>query len=435
MNSSRGLDLRSVIAELVQQVVDAGAPLDTRFQQAQHSIPETRRSWARDLAYGTVRWFWRLEDYANQLLSKPVKRADRSILFLIIVALYEIEYHSTPPYAVVSETVNAIKRSTTPWAAGLVNAVLREFLRQQSRLRSAPTSAAAASAHPDWLRDMIFSVYPDHAPLIIETGNSRPPMILRVDAGRIDREDYLHQLQQAGYVAHASPRSQWGVVLPQWARLTDLPGFETGLVSVQDDGAQLTPIALELKPGLRILDACAAPGGKAGHILETEPQTELVALDVDPARVRRIHENMERLGRHATITTGDARNNDNWWDGRKFDRILLDAPCSGTGVIRRHPDIKHHRRATDIDQFTRLQRQLLAATWELLNPGGIMVYVTCSLIPEENERQIRSFMDDHSDAQENDLGQRFGKRRAAGRQLLPGIHDTDGFYYASLSRH
>ena len=435
MNSIRGPDPRSVVAELVQQVVDAGAPLDAGFQRARHSIPMTQRSWARDVTYGTVRWFWRLEDYASQLLSKPVKRADRPILFLITVALYEIEHHNTPAYAVVSETVNTIKRSTRPWAAGLVNAVLREFLRQQSRLRESPTSATAASAHPAWLRDMIFSVYPDQAPLIIEIGNSRPPMALRVDIGRIDREDYLQQLQQAGYVAQASTRSQWGVVLPRWTRLTNLPGFETGLVSVQDDGAQLTPIALELKPGLRILDACAAPGGKAGHILEIEPRTELVALDVDPARVHRIHENMERLGRRATIITGDARNSDNWWDGRRFDRILLDAPCSGTGVIRRHPDIKHHRRATDIHQFTRLQRQLLAATWELLNPGGIMVYVTCSLIPDENERQIRSFMNDHSDAQENDLGPRFGERRSAGRQLLPGIHDTDGFYYASLGRH
>ena len=434
MSPTCGIDPRTVVVELVQQVIDAGTPLDAGFQRAQYSIPETRRSWARDLAYGTVRWFWRLEDYASQLLSKPVKRADRSILFLIIVALYEIEHQSTPAYAVVSESVNTIKRSARPWAAGLVNAVLREFLRQQVRLRESPTSATAASAHPVWLRDMIFSVYPDYAPLIIETGNSRPPMVLRIDTGRIDRDDYLQQLHHAGYTGHASPRSQWGVVLPQWARLTDLPGFESGLVSVQDDGAQLTPIALELKPGLRILDACAAPGGKAGHILETEPQTELVALDVDPARVRRIHENLERLGRHATITTDDARNSDNWWDGRKFDRILLDAPCSGTGVIRRHPDIKHHRRATDIDQFTRLQRQLLTATWELLNFGGIMVYVTCSLIPEENERQIRSFMDDHSDARENDLGPQFGGKRSVGRQLLPGIHDTDGFYYASLSR-
>jgi len=426
--------MRIVVAEILRRAIDGIDSPDSVFDDLEACIPAHERALCRDIVYGTLRWYWRLDAYTQRLISRPLKRDDRDILFVILSALYQLEYQHAPAYAVVSETVAAVKASTKPWASRLVNAVLRRFLRESEQVRRSVIGTSAEFGFPNWLWSEIRDAHPIQWQVIMEAMNTRPPMVLRVNSTRCTRTEYLRWCQQHALVATASTRSPWGVVLGEWVSVSQLPGFHNGQVSVQDDGAQLAGLALDLSPHLLVLDVCAAPGGKATHILELEPTTKLVALDVDSTRARRIDDNLRRLGQDATVVIGDARFNDAWWDGERFDRILLDVPCSGTGVVRRHPDIKHRRRHSDIRQFCALQQQLLEAAWKLLRSNGKLVYVTCSILPVENEMQIAGFIAAHSDAREDELSPLFGEQRSLGRQLLPGVHNTDGFYYARVSR-
>jgi 16S rRNA (cytosine967-C5)-methyltransferase len=260
-------------------------------------------------------------------------------------------------------------------------------------------------------------------------------MSLRVNRRVVDRDAYLGRLQAAGIAARPSPHSDCGVVLDQAAAVTDLPGFAEGEVSVQDIAAQQAAVLLDLAPGQRVLDACAAPGGKAGHILEREPALdELVALDADDARLARVRANFERLGHEATLVHADAADTGNWWDGRLFDRVLLDAPCTGTGVIRRHPDIKLLRRPEDVASLSGQQARLLDALWPLLGPGGKLVYVTCSVMPEENAGRIAQFLAAHEDARVLPVAPGWGLEQEIGRQILPGAEGMDGFFYAIVQK-
>src|SRR5690606_10330696 len=290
--------------------------------------------------------------------------------------------------------------------------------------------------HPQWLIKLLQEAWPDQWQTVLASNDQRPPFTLRVNRLHNTRDDYLAVLQREEIKAVACPFSSDGITLAEPRPVQDLPGFQQALVSVQDEAAQLAADVLELAPGQRVLDACAAPGGKTCHILEREPTLEeVIALDVDAERLTRIRENLQRLGLSATLRTADAAQLDNWWDGRPFDRILLDAPCSATGVIRRHPDIKLLRRPDDIDKLAALQRKLLAELWRTLQPNGALIYATCSVLPQENENNVAAFMAEHADAEHIVIKAEWGHKRSFGRQLLPQDGGHDGFYYAVLRKN
>lgn len=427
---------RALAAQIVQAVVDQGRSLDTALHRAvtQANVPGRDRALVQEIAYGVVRWYWPLEQLAAILLDSPVRRRDRDVHALILVGLYQLEHMGVPPHAAVSETVEAVVMLDKPWAKGLVNGVLRAFVRNREQMDTTWRDRAATDAHPEWLRQAIKDAWPDRWQAIIDANNQRPPMGLRVNLNAVSRPKYIDMLGAANipFETEAIPPS--AVVLAGSLPIDQVPAFAQGWVSVQDVAAQHAAFSLDLEPGLRVLDACAAPGGKAAHCLEVESGVELVALDIDTDRVERIKATLKRLGLHAECIAADARASAQWWDGRPFDRIVIDAPCSGTGVIRRHPDIKHHRRPADVAALGRLQQQLLQSLWPRLAFGGRLLYVTCSVLPEENENQIVSFLKGRRDAQEVPLTLPAGIPRQVGVQLLPGSNGGDGFYYACLKR-
>jgi 16S rRNA (cytosine967-C5)-methyltransferase len=356
---------------------------------------------------------------------------------LLLLGLYQLFEGDVPPHAAIGETVEAARALEKPWAVPLLNGVLRTALRsQEGLLATLDRHPAAAAAHPEWLYDAIRAAWPDDFAAILTANNQPPAMTLRVNTQACPREDYLQRLEEAGIAAHACAFAPAGVVLEHSCSPVTLPGFAAGLCSVQDGGAQLAALALSPAPADRSLDACAAPGGKACHLLEGGAKA-LTALDVDPERLLRIEENLHRLRLTALVLAGDATHPEDWWDQRPYQRILVDAPCSGTGVMRRHPDIKLLRRPEDIPVLAAHQWALLQALWPLLAPGGRLVYATCSILPAENDAVIEAFLAEHPEATVADplaaLGD-VGRRLQWGRQILPGEADMDGFYYAALDR-
>jgi 16S rRNA (cytosine967-C5)-methyltransferase len=322
------------------------------------------------------------------------------------------------------------------WAAGLVNAVLRNFQRRgDSLLQSACADEVALHAHPAWLIERLRSDWPQDWAAILAANNTRPPFTLRVNRQRLTRDEYLDVLSRAGLPAEAVAHSAQAVRLERPVPVSALPGFMRGDVSVQDAAAQLAAGLLELAAGQRVLDACAAPGGKTSHILETEPGVALVAMDIDASRLQRIESNLARLSLQAELLAGDAGRPDEWWDGRLFDRILLDVPCSGSGVIRRHPDIKVLRRADDIDALVDRQVTILDAMWPLLAPDGMLLYCTCSVLKVENSGQFANFLARHADAEEVTITAAWGHGCTHGRQIFPGENQMDGFYFACVRKN
>jgi 16S rRNA (cytosine967-C5)-methyltransferase len=370
-------------------------------------------------------------------LRKPLRAHDVDIYSLLLLGLYQLTEIRTPSHAALSETVAAAENLGKPWAKKLINATLRAYLRNETALQAKlMANEAAYTAHPQWLFEAIRYHWPDHWPQIITANNNHPPLGLRINRLQSNRESYLQELEHNGIKAYSIPYTECGVVLDQPCQVSVLPGFFEGRISVQDGAGQRVAPLLKLTPGQRVLDACAAPGGKTCHILELEPQLDtLVALDVDAARLERIGDNLKRLQLTAQVVQGDATHPKNWWDGKPFDRILLDAPCSGSGVIRRHPDIKVLRRKDDISRLAALQKRLLSALWPLLAPDGLLLYCTCSILPLENEQQILEFLSTHSNAREHLLQVPWGIPQAAGRQLLTGTEGLDGFYYACLEKY
>jgi 16S rRNA (cytosine967-C5)-methyltransferase len=400
-------------------------------------VPDAReRALAQDLCYGVLRWWPRLEAITSALMSKPLKDRDTDIRCIILAALYQLLYTRIPPHAAVGEAVSLTVGLGKPWARALVNAVLRRFQRERAIvLAGVDRDEAAALAYPRWLLDLLKSAWTADWERIARAGNERPPMCLRVNLRRGGRDEYLRELAAAGIAAAIHPHGAAALVLEQPLEVERLPGFVDGRVSVQDAAAQLAAVLLAAQPGERVLDACAAPGGKTAHILELQPgMAALLAVDRDPVRLERVRENLDRLDLAAELVCADAAAPGTWWDGRSFDRILLDAPCSGTGVLRRHPDIKRLRRETDIAPLAEQQERLLDAAWCLLRPGGMLLYSTCSIIPEENDAQITRFLARHTDASERRLEGRWGRAMSAGRQILPGEDGMDGFYYACLDK-
>ena len=426
---------RSAAARILADVLGHQRSLNTALASHLALVAEKDRGLCQQLCYGTLRWQPTLAFLSAKLLKKPFKTKDADIEALLLTGLYQLRQMRTPPHAAISETVNAAKKLGKQWAAGLLNACLRNYQRQQKSLEAAiEQSPCAKLAHPMWLLNRYQQDWPDHWQQIMQANNQQPPMMLRVNVQQTSREHYLALLDDQNIAAELLPVGDTGILLKQACDVYALPGFADGMVSVQDGAAQLVADLLAIEPGQRILDACAAPGGKTCHILEQAPANTLVALDIDEERLKSIQQNTERLGLTATLIAADAADTENWWDGRLFDRILIDAPCTGSGVIRRHPDIKLLRRADDIDALAQTQQQLLDKLWPLLNENGLMVYTTCSAFKKENEQQIEAFLQRHPDAEEVRPDSPPAQARPYGYQRLPGDDVMDGFFYASL-RH
>lgn len=388
----------------------------------------------KEICFGVCRHYFRLEAIALCLLQKKPK--EKTIWVALLIGLYQLHYMHIPDYAVVQETVALLEKIKKTWAKGLINAVLRNFCRQHEEIiKKLEQDTMFVYGHPQWLLQRLQKDWPEHWEAIIGANDTHPPMNLRVNLNKSTLAHYLQLLEQAGLEAQAQPFSATGITLDKACAVNQLPGFAEGFVSVQDHAAQLAANLLTLKPGLRVLDACCAPGGKTCHILETEPAlAACIAVDVDPKRLNRVEENLTRLNLHATLVQGDAANPISWWDGQHFDRILLDAPCSATGVIRRHSDIKLLRTTEDIKAITKIQQTLLHSLWPLLAKGGLLVYATCSIIPAENEAQIAQFVATHANCRALKIPYNFGQTTGHGLQILPGEQGMDGFFYSVLCK-
>ncbi len=445
-------------AKAVSSIVFAGRSAEDAMAPFEGS---PQRSAIRAITLGTVRWYLRLAPAIETLLARPQDIAPQ-IRALLVAGAHQIVYSRNAAPATVHAAVDAARVLRIPSAAGLVNAVLRRFATQHCLLLARGDEVVATrTAHPRWLVSEIEQAWPGRSEEILAANNEHPPMVLRVDLTRRSVESYLAQLHAAGVGARSVPWAAAAVQLEKPIAVSALPGFEGdvgerftaagtdtaptpregAVVSVQDSGAQLVPSLLEARPGMRVLDACAAPGGKTGHLLEHTPELEaLVAVDIDPDRVSRIRENLHRLQRSALTATADIRDPGAFWDGRPFDRILVDAPCSSTGVIRRHPDIKLLRRPEDIPVFANTQFAILQSAFRLLAPGGRLLYSTCSVLPAENEAVVRRLLNCEASARAARMPPAEeiapgALERGLGIQLLPGAEaGADGFYYACLEK-
>ncbi|QFT52984.1 16S rRNA (cytosine(967)-C(5))-methyltransferase RsmB [Microbulbifer sp. THAF38] len=430
-------DVRAEAARVVAALLESQGSLARLLPKAEDKVEERDRALLRELCYGCARTAPRLQLIAAKLLRKTP--SDSLVSALILLGLYQLEYTRIPDHAAISATVNAARSLKLDRATGLINGVLRNALRDRERLqRKLSGNPQFSSVHPAWLQQAIKAAWPTQASEIFRANNTNPPMTLRVNSARISREDYLQQLDETGLSAEACALSPVGITLLEAVPVGILPGFAEGLVSVQDESAQLAAQLLAPSESERVLDACAAPGGKSCHLLEQQPAIELSALDIEEERLDRVQENLERCGLSAQLICADAAAADSWWDGQQYDRILLDAPCSATGVIRRNPDIKLLRRAEDIAELAKLQAEILRATWALLKTGGSLLYATCSVLPAENSEVVAAFIAETEDASDNTPellhGKSWGEKQVAGMQLLPQNGGGDGFYYALLSK-
>lgn len=424
---AEGADARAAAARVVAGVA-AGRSLADSVGPAVASFTDRDRALVQELAFGTVRWRLRLDAMLAHLMRHPP--TDGLVHAALAVGLYQILYTRVPEHAAVAATVAAVPDRSR----GLVNGVLRTALRKRAEIEAAVAGhEAAVTGHPAWLLEMLRRDWPDHWKAIVEADNIPAPMTLRVNARRTTRDDYLDRLDESGIEARPLVHAPEGVELASSCDVRSLPGFDAGFVSVQDGAAQLAAGLLDVDTGMRVLDACAAPGGKACHALERVAGLSLVAVEADPDRVGRIHENLTRIGSTAEVVLGDATHPSDWWDGGHFDRILVDAPCTGTGVIRRHPDIRHLRRASDVAPMTERQLALLEALWPTLAPGGRLLYATCSMLRAENDGVIDAFLERRPDARVEPIAAAWGLATGHGRQVLPGEDGMDGFHYAGLT--
>jgi 16S rRNA (cytosine967-C5)-methyltransferase len=423
---------RAVAAGILQKLSQSEGSLTVHLSKIKD---RDDAPFVQELCFGCCRWYHLLQAILAQLLDKPVKGQHDDLHCLLLLGLYQLRESSKADYAIINETVSASGQLGKPWARGLVNGVLRNYQRNRQEIDSKLPESAFYS-HPAWLRKALQQQWPEQASQIMANANRRPPMTLRCNIAMQSPEQLLRGLEQGNVSGIPGQWAETAIYLQQASNAEALPGFAEGAFSVQDEASQLVPGLLQLTRGQRVLDACAAPGGKACHILESEQSlSELVALDSDDRRAERIGENLQRLQLSACIKVADARDTGAWWDGRGFDRILLDAPCSATGVIRRHPDIKLLRQREDIARLQQLQSELLDALWACLNPGGLLLYTTCSLLRQENEISVANFLARCEDAKYESIAADWGVECAYGRQLLTGDETgPDGFYFALLRK-
>ncbi|MBX3708516.1 MAG: 16S rRNA (cytosine(967)-C(5))-methyltransferase RsmB [Gammaproteobacteria bacterium] len=430
-----GPNLRLIAARIIHDVTN-GCSLSDRLNAVLLSIQDPRdRGFVQAVCYGVCRFYTKLDVILSHLLKKPMKAKDSDVHALLLVGLFQLMAMRIPEYAAVTETVNATEKLKKPWARGLVNAVMREYLRNRQSLEEPiQHDIEAHYAHPQWWVDVIRRAWPKYWTEVLDANNQHPPFALRVNQQHLTRDEYIKKLQQAGYTAQIIPETTNGIILDSAVSIDELPGFSTGDVSVQDGAAQLAAELLNLMPNQHVLDACAAPGGKLTHLLEVEPDLSLIAVEKEESRMASIKENLMRLNMRAECVCHDVNNIEDWWDGKLFDRILLDAPCSASGVVRRHPDIKLLRHPEDIALLAKEQYQLLTSLWPLLHVGGLLLYATCSILPEENTHVLQRFLALQPDAKEVQIAASWGLPCEIGRQILPGIHQLDGFYYALLEK-
>ena len=436
MTKPTGGDARLTALKMIASVLDRGQSLaDT--DSGGSSLSSRDRAFALHLAYGVLRWFSALEWLSAQLLSKPLKRKDRDIQRLICLGLYQLWIDETAPHAAINETSEGARKLKKPWAVGLINAVLRRFQREQDVLLETLQRHDERLAHPAWLLDALKQDWPDDWVAIAEANNRAAPLWLRLNS-RADQAKTLNVLREAGFETGRHPFSPAAVKIEPARPVAQLPGFSEGHFSVQDPAAQLAPGILQAVSGQRVLDACAAPGGKTCHLLEINAEIELTVLDRSAQRMTMIRENLQRLGFAGRpglkLQVADAADTRDWWDGQPFDRILLDAPCSASGVIRRHPEIKWLRNAEQVAEAVRIQAGLLDNLWPLLRTGGMLLYATCSVFRKENSGQVNSFLERHDDATAAGPDGAWGRIASPGRQILPGEEEMDGFYYAVLRK-
>jgi 16S rRNA (cytosine967-C5)-methyltransferase len=433
MASVKQKNPRAIAAEVLTQVIGEGRSLSRAMDDVPPALSDDR-ALIQEMCYGVMREYHRLSAVVASLLAKPLKEKDTDVQALLLLGLYQLVHMRIPDHAAVSETVAATAALKKPWARGLLNGVLRNFQRKQAALLAqADITEEGRWSHPQWIIDALRAAWPEDWQAVLTANNQRPPMCLRINRTKIGVDEYLQLLKKEDIDASQSEFTPSAIRLAQPQDVTLLPGFAEGWVSVQDEAAQQAAGLMALEPGQRVLDVCAAPGGKTAHMLESA-EVEMVAVDVDATRLRRVEENLLRLGQLAQCIVGDASVPTEWWDGRAFDRILLDAPCSATGVIRRHPDIKWLRRESDIKALVELQAQILDAIWPLLKPGGMLVYATCSVLPQENAEQIIAFEKRQSDAQVKIIEAQWGLPATVGQQVLTGSSGMDGFYYACLEK-
>lgn len=430
---------RAMAAKVLQQVIEEKQSLTSSLPTALKQCSQSSdRALIQSLCFGVLRWYFQLKPIAEKLLFSPLKPNDQDVFCLLLIGVYQLTHSDIPTYAAVSAAVEAARGLRKPWACGLLNKVLRIYSsKKEDFLAQVSQNSSARYAHPTWFIEEIQKSWPDHWQTILAANNDHPPMVLRVNSQKTTRDEYLNLLHQHQIEAVALDLPQ-AIQLTHPVAVTELPGFSEGLCYVQDASGQYAATLLDLEKNLMVLDACAAPGSKTTHILELQPQLKkLVAIEYDASRLTLIKENIARLGlinSTTEIISADAGETEQWSHGQKFDRILLDAPCSATGIIRRHPDIKVLRQKEDIPQYQQKQTYLLNALWSLLNPQGILLYSTCSIFPAENENIISEFLSTHTDAEIIPLNIPQAIPCRYGQQILPAIQGMDGFYYLKLKK-
>ena len=428
-------DARALAAVGLADIALRGASLRHVLEQQAPKLADPRdRALLTALLNNGARWWLRYDAALDRLLEKPLRHKDPAVHALLVLGLVQLEVMHVNAYAAVAATVEATRVLKRPQLAGLVNAVLRRWLRErEDQIAALDAQPQTLHAHPAWLAKALSHDWPGQAEAIMQANNAEAPPMLRTNRRFGTRESLLARLEEAGFTASAHPWLVDALVLPRSVDITRLPGFAQGAFAVQDGAAQVAADLAEVRDGLRVLDACAAPGGKACHVLE-RAQVELTALEFDRERGERIRENLMRLRLDARIVIGDAGTPQAWWDGRVFDRILVDAPCSASGVLRRRPDVRLHRRASDVATLCAQQQRIVSALWPLLAPGGLLVYVTCSLLRAENEGVIGSLLRDQPDARARAFTLPAGHAATVGWQILPGEGDLDGMYYAVVQK-
>lgn len=428
-------DTRALAARGLADVALRGASLREVMERSAPKLTDPRdRALLMALLSEGARWWLRFDAAIDGLLEKSLRHKDPAVHALLVLGLVQLEILELRDYAAVAATVEAVRTLKRPQLAGLVNAVLRRWQRErETLLAKLDATPQTRHAHPAWLAAALQQDWPGQANAVMAADNREPPLLLRVNRQRTRREVLIDQLQTAGYAAAAHPWLADALVLPHSTDVTRMPGFEDGHFAVQDGAAQVAADLADLHDGLRVLDACAAPGGKACHLLECA-DIDLTALEFDPTRAERIRQNLMRLRLNAKVLIGDAGAPKTWWKGQPFDRILIDAPCSATGVLRRRPDVRLHRRESDIAAMQAQQRRILHALWPLLAPGGRLIYITCSVLRAENEAIVGELLETQADAQAVAFTLPTGQPAATGWQILPGDGDLDGMYYAALEK-
>ena len=428
-------NVRAVAAQIITNLTRQRGSLSTQLTDFSNH-PEI--SLLQEICFGTCRWYLALEFLLHKLVAKPIKEKDQDVKSLILIGLYQLKELNIADHAVVNETVAASTTLNKSWAKPLINAVLRKYQRNQRKLTEELEQSTPDIRYscPSWLLNEVNVAWKSKSQSILKGNNQRPPLTLRVNISKKSPEEIISLLSEHRIEADRGKLAKTAIYLEKPLPVEEIPGFYDGWVSIQDESSQLVPELLNLKPKVRVLDACSAPGGKTCAIIESERLlTEVVALDESEPRLQKTRENLRRSGLMASLIRGDATKPSKWWDGRLFDRILLDAPCSGSGVIRRHPDIKILRREEDIQALTKIQAMMLDSLWQCLRPDGLLLYTTCSILPRENDSQIKNFLKRTDNAKYEGITADWGVECEYGRQLLTGDkEDHDGFFYSLLSK-